>query len=511
MIDDRIFDEMNLPLANSKEELSIISENHFKPLFEVENFVIRSEQERDKGIDFQIELKHKNRFTNFHFAIQLKATDSKEANKDGSISLQLDTGNINYLLNNPMPAFYVLYFKATNTFYFESINDFAKTLYDKDLNWDKQGSHVLRFTKSLNANGIEEMYQVTLKKGKFQRIINEKAARHVVAVNTGDKILIDADFNITDDKKIRRMIEDVGLEIINEGKWKEVIFLHKQASGNVAISSKYNLVLGIANYYSGNLIEALSFFRTAINLKTELKEDLKNHLLFFETSVKYSIGLITNEEYENKMQQLENVDNVGFYIRLEKAKRNYIDSLNSNSKDSYEKYVVEINSIINDPKANQSIKLNAKCELILFEGYKNNMDYVKSVSMINAREEQIGPNLKLRKDALLSLNSANENWHKNVQTLKTEASECKNYFAYYAATINEVKVSYEFEVYREKVFIVQELSGVPKPKMPDKLPMFERLLERIIKTHNYFYNIEHIETTVAALFTEMEFLHYLNK
>lgn len=103
MIDDKIFDDMNLPLVNANEELSIISENHFKPLFDVQRFDIHAEQERDKGIDFQIEIKHKNRFTNFRFVVQL--TDSKEANKDGSISLQIDTGNIKYLLNNPMSAF----------------------------------------------------------------------------------------------------------------------------------------------------------------------------------------------------------------------------------------------------------------------------------------------------------------------------------------------------------------------------------------------------------------------
>lgn len=511
MIDDKIFDEMNLPLANSNEELSIISENRFKPLFDVIKFVIRSEQERDKGIDFQIEIKNKNRFTNFHFAVQLKATDSKKANKDGSISLQLETGNINYLLNNAMPAFYVLYFKETNTFYFESINDFAKTLYEKDLFWNAQRSHVLRFTKTLDAGGLEEMYQATLKKGKFQRTINERAAGQAISVNTGDKILIDTDFNITDDKEIRRLIEGIGLEIINEGEWKKVIFLHKKALGNVATTSKYNLVLGIANYYSGNLIEALTFFRTAINLKTELTEDLKNHLQFFETSVKYSIGLISDEGYEKKMQQLENADNVGFYIKLEKAKRDYIESLDGNSQDRFEKYVDDINALISNPKANESIKLNAKCELILFEGYKNNMDYVKGVSMINAIEEGFGPNLDLGRDAALRFISANETWVKNVQALKTEASESKNYFAYYTATINEVKVSYESEVYMNKVFIVQEMPNVPNPEKPEKLPFYEGMLERIAKTHNYFYHIGHIENTVAVLSTKYEILHYLNR
>jgi len=511
MIDDIIFDEMNLPLANTNEELSIISENLFKPLFDVQRFMIRSQVEREKGIDFQVEIKHKNRFTNFHFAIQLKATDSKDANKDGSISLQLDTSNINYLLNNSMPAFYVLYFKETNTFYYENINDFAQSLNTKDANWNSQPSHVLRFSKLLNEDVISEIFQLTLKKGKFQRTLNEKVITQSIAVNKGDKIVIDADFNITDDKEIRKLIEGIGLEIINEGKWKDIIYVHKKASGNVASTSKYNLVLGIANYYSGNLMDALSFFRTATNLKSELTVDLTNHLLFFDTTVKYSIGLISYEEYDRKMQQLESADNVGLYIKLEKAKRKYIESLNINSNDRYENFVSDINAIITDPKANDSIKLNAKCELILFEGYKNNMEYVKGVSMINALEESLGPNIQLRVDSAKRFVSANETWFKNVQQLKEEAINTKNYFAYYIALINEVKVTYEFEVYTAIVFIVQDIPEFPKPEIPAKEPFFERMLEKISKAVSYFYHIGHIENTVAALSTKYEILHYLNR
>ena len=514
MIDDNILDEMNLPLASSNEDLETISNNHLKPLFDVTKFEIRSENLRDKGIDFHIEIKRENAkkkitYLNFHFAIQLKATDSKEVNKDGSISLQLYTSNINYLLNNPMPAFYVLYFQSTNTFYYESINDFAKTLYEKDANWNSQASHVLRFDKKLDASGLEEMYQLTLKKGKFQRTINEKSVMQSLSISADDKILFDADLNISDDAEIRKLIEAIGLEIINEGKWKDVIFVHKKASGNVASSAKYNLVLGIANYYSGNLIEALSFFKAATNFKTELTEDLQNHLKYFETTVKYSIGLLSDDDYNKKMQALENTDNVGLYIKLEKAKRDYVKSLNNNSKDRYEKYVADVQSVINDPKANDSIRLNAKCELILFEGFKKNMDYVKSVSMINALEEGIGPNVEMRKNAAIKFMQANKAWYKNVQALKTEASDSKNYFSYYTATINEVKVTYEFEVYTNLVFIVQEIPGVPKQEKPDNKPTFDRLMDKINHTCDFFHQIGHIENLVAALSARYEILHYL--
>ena len=93
MIDDKILDEMDLPWASSNETLEIISNNYFRPLFNPDNFLIRPEAERDKGIDHHIEIKKSNKYLNFRFVIQLKATDGKDFNKDGSISLQLDTNN----------------------------------------------------------------------------------------------------------------------------------------------------------------------------------------------------------------------------------------------------------------------------------------------------------------------------------------------------------------------------------------------------------------------------------
>jgi hypothetical protein len=508
MIDDTILDEMNLPWSSSNEDLETISNNYFKPLFDVTKFEIRSETERDKGIDHQIELKRANRYTNFRFAIQLKATDCKEENKDGSISLQLDTGNINYLLNNPMPAFYVLYFKRTGKFYYESINDFAKSLYEKDKNWNSQPSHIIRFSKEFDSSGVELMYQLTLAKGKFQRTINEKTVFQSSAIKTDDKLLVDKDFNISGDTEIRKMVEKAGLLLINEGNWKDVLFLHKKASGNVASSALYNLIIGIANYYSGNLIEALSFFKSSNKLNSELTEDLRNHLKFFDTTVKYSIGLLSERDYNSIMDTLEGSENIGLYIKLDKAKQNYINSLDKNSNDRYEKYSEEVQLIINDPNANESIQLNAKCELVLFEGYQNNMDYVKGVSMLNGLEEQIGPNFKMRRESVLHFIKAKEKWYKNVQILKQEALDGKNYFAYFNALINEVKVTFEFQVYTDLVFIVKEIPGIPAPEKPDSKLMFSKLLEKITKAYNYYKQIGHIENVIASLSTKYEILHY---
>lgn len=49
MADEFLLDEMDLPLVNPNEELETVSNNYFKPLFDVSKFEIHSEDFRDKG------------------------------------------------------------------------------------------------------------------------------------------------------------------------------------------------------------------------------------------------------------------------------------------------------------------------------------------------------------------------------------------------------------------------------------------------------------------------------
>jgi len=244
MTDNNILDEMDLPLANSNEELETISKNFFRPLLDVTKFEIRSEDFRDKGIDLHIEIKRGKKYINFRFVVQLKATDSKKANKDGSISLQIYTSNINYLLNNAMPAYYILYSKVTNTFYFENLNAFVKKIAEENPDWHNQESHILRFTNVLTEDSILQIYKDTIQKGIFHRKVNEKLIFKSASLFPTDKLIIDSDLNVSGDNEIRNLIENIGFVLINEGKWKEVIFVHKNGSGNIATTSKYNLVLG---------------------------------------------------------------------------------------------------------------------------------------------------------------------------------------------------------------------------------------------------------------------------
>lgn len=509
MIDDHILDEMDLPLANSNEELETISKNLFRPLLDVTKFEIRSEDFRDKGIDLQIEIKRANKYLNFRFVVQLKATDSKKANNDGSISLQIYTSNINYLLNNAMPAFYILYSKVTNTFYYENLNLFVKNIAGENPDWHSQGSHTIRFTKILSEDAILQIYNDTIQKGLFHRKVNENLISKSASLFPTDKLLIDSDLNVSGDNEIRDLIENIGFVLINEGKWKEVILVHKNGSGNIATTSKYNLILGVANYYGGNLIDSLSFLKSAFKFQAELSQELANHLAYFYTSVKSSLGLISDGEYQKQMDQLEDSDNVGLYIKLEKAKYHYYNSLSNSAEDNFVQLIIDIKEIINDPKADNGIIFNARCELVMLEGSKNNWDYVKGVAVINGVEIITGPNQQLRLTSARKFISSNSLWFKQVQNLKEEALKNKSYFYYFNAILNEVKVIYEMQVFKKYISVEQEITGYPTPEMPDDKPSFADLLEQIEKVLSYYRQVGHIENEVVTLCAKYEIQHYL--
>lgn len=511
---DDIINELYLPLSNPNEDLETISNNKFKPLLDVRKFEIRSEDKRDKGIDFNIEIKGANKrgetvYTNFRFAVQLKATENIKPNTDGSISLQLNTSNINYLLRNPMPAYYILFFKQTNTFYFESINDFVADLYEKDINWNNQQTHIIRFSKKLEKNSIDEIYNDTLKKGKFQRIINEKTILRSMSANPEDKILFDKDFNVSADSEIRTIIEAIGLDLVNEAKWSDILAVHKTASGTVASTAMYNLVLGIANYHSGKWIDALSFFSTAKHLKSELSQELIDHMRFFEAKIKLSIGMLTTEQFQEIMSELERAEYLGLYIRLEQAKKEFTEQMDGPGQ--REKLLAEMNSIANHPQADENIKLNVKSELLLLEGFRINMEYIQRVCRINAFEIELGPDADLRRNSIIKFIADNAQWNNEIKELQDKAKAYKNEIVHHNTLLIEAKIRYQFLAQAASIKIVTELPGSPQLEMPDNVEMCESLLGMVSKGVDYFNKIGHVENCIAAMSLVYEISHFIER
>ena len=513
---DHILDDMDLPFSSENESLETISNNKLKPLFDTNKFEIRDEVKRDKGIDLSIEVKKEKSngeivYTNFRFVVQLKATSSRLKNGDGSISLSVKTSNINYLLNNGMPAYYILYDSSDDKFYLKHLNEFIHELEKSNPEWIAQANHTIRFHQNISNDIIGKIYEDTLKRGVLSRKISERILWDGVGTQLNTNIIISSDLQVSNDEEIMTLIEKTGFHLINEGRWNEIIEMHQRASGRVANSKLYNLILGTANYYTGYLMDAISFFRRAKLAEGTIDKSLEKHLKYFETSAKRIVGIINEDEYGDIITELVGEDDLGFHVLMEKYRMSIFKSEKSEIAETHITYIRKLVEIINNPKASVGVQLNAGAEKILFQGFYNNLQFVTSVASINGYEANHSPNKGMRAELAVTMIEANANWYKEVQELKDKAEGVKNWFAYFTIMLNEVQIRYKFYVYATQVQVKKEISEFDNVNMSDKIETMDVLLSMLDEAESFFSKVGHIQNISAVLASRYEIVHFLNK
>lgn len=498
-----ILDEIKLPKGSPKEELEQLSKDKLRPIFDIKMFEFRPEEYRDKGLDISIELKYKGSNTNFRFLVQLKSTETKEPNLDGSYSWQIDTSNIQYLLNGGLPAYYVCYVKQVDTFYVRQINDFIKEISKKDRNWNSQDTHTLRTSQILDKTNALDLYEEVRKKCEKTRELIEKL--HLERKEKPNrKVAITSEYEITDETSIVELIERNGLTLINEGKWKDVILLNEKVSSNIT-SALYNLTVGIAAYYTSNLFDSLAFFQKASRQVSQLPNHLIEHLTYFDALVKYSIGFITQEEYSAIVDSLKQSEHLQYYIQIEQAKRKYFDSQDPSRFTYFEN---EMFSIINDKKIQSNIRFIASCEYLLFWGSKINMEYFQSIALINALEESNGYNESVRIEASKNWIGHNLEWERFYKKLNNDILSKDDFFAFNMCKLNEVKVRFEFIVFSSLIRF--ELASQESTSWfnDDSSKLINQMLTNLdVITKNY-RNLHYVENVIAALSTKYELLKF---
>lgn len=507
MSDDE-FDEMKLPMASSTEELETISTNKFKPKFDATKFDFGQYLAKDKGVDFNVEIKHNKRHTNFKFHIQLKATEKIKRNKDRTISLKIYTANINYLLDSGWPAYYVLYFKAEDKFFYANINDFVKSLVKKSSDWQDQDSHILRFKDELTDKAIENIYTNTLSFGKFKRKLTEKLAIESSFISQEDKVTIDENLNVSGDAQIRRLIEGMGLILINEARWNEILIVHQRASQTVATSAKYNLILGVAYYHSGELAQSLSHLRKAQMMKQELSKGLQEYLQLFNLIVDAALSRISGSKFDDEVAKLEMHKDLKYQVRIAKAQKNFTKAGQDNFQERIDTFLKELDSIIDDPKAPDTIKAMARGVRVLPAGKAIHEAYTSSAPKIKAMEAMMGPNPEVRKAVLRHVLSIQIDWALKVKKLKDDLLDSKKYFEFFLVIIDEAKILYELDGYIDHFnYDPEEL----KKLATERRQATTKMLENVKRAVGHYRQIGHIENLTAALDLQYQMQTYLGE
>ncbi|MCK4663596.1 MAG: DUF4365 domain-containing protein [Bacteroidales bacterium] len=501
-----ILDEIQLPEGSDKEELEQLSKDKLRPLLGIDLFEIREETYRDKGLDLLIELKYKKRYTNFRFLVQLKSTETKKPNSDNSYSWQIDTSNIQYLLNGGLPAYYICYVKKTDSFYYRQLNDFISEISTKKEDWNSQATHILRTSELLTGVAVNEIFEEVKRRCIASRELTEKL-QIGKSESISKKVSITSDYNITDESSIVELIEKIGLVSINEGRFKDIVSLNEKVSSDIT-SPLYNLTVGIAAYYTSNLFDALACFQKASRFRSDLSADLVEHLEYFDALVKYSIGFMNQDEYLTVINSLKKSKHLQFYIQIEQAKERYLDSYNELG---FQAFKTELFLIINNENINSNIKFIASCEYLLFWGYRINLNHFQSIAIINAIENEQGPNKDMRIAGARDWFNQNNEWEKFYQELNDEIIEKNDFFAFNMCKLNEVKIRFELIVYASLIAFEKTIPDFPNSSVIDNSSQIETILRNLDKIATNYKNSYHIDNLIATLSTKYEVLHFVKK
>lgn len=317
------FEDADLPKVNPNENLETVSEYHLLSLFPVEKFQIRAEKDRDKGIDFHIELKKELShghlgYTNYHCAIQLKASNTIQQSDDGSYGLQLSTSNINYLLNNPMPAYYIFYHHPTKAFFYENVKNFVLQLQNKNPEWHKQKTHKIYFTKRLDQQAIQHIYDETFAHGNTLKHINQ-FLNPLETRNGSDRLIIDADLEVYSVAQNIEFIDQFGADLVNKNRFNTVIEIEKRSWPRDSATPRFYLFCGIAYYQRGNLFKALELLNDAKKLSAEFDPQGKAIIEHTILSARYLLDMITKDDFNFQMEKINSLVDAGSFFQIEKA------------------------------------------------------------------------------------------------------------------------------------------------------------------------------------------------
>ncbi|NHN27267.1 DUF4365 domain-containing protein [Flavobacterium jejuense] len=497
-------DEMALPQSSRNQELEVISQRIFEPLFDVERFVLDGKV-IDNGIDYHCELKYKGNVTGFGFNFQLKSKEKNEPLKNGTYSKSFELLNIQYLINNTHPAFYGFYIVESDTFYYEYLNDFIANLKTNNTNWEKQQNHTLNFYKKLDKQAVDKIYDVVLARGMLFRKINSSLVDRLAHSHLSSNIIIDFNDNVTSEIEIIKIVEKYGFELINQSNWNKVIELHSKTLHSSTFSAKYNMIVGLAYYYKSDYLTSLKYLKNAIREKANLVIELQNHLIFIISSIKLLLLMITKEEYDSTISNLEPDKHITFHVKIDSAIEIAKEKLFQTENLRVEEFEDCINSIISNIEASLQVKLRAKSELLIYEGNIAIQQYSKHICRINAFEVSLFVNYEYRKKINDELQLLFTNIEQEYFGLFEEIKTTNNYFAFYYLLMHKQK--YDFLKY--STFEILKLAK--ESIIIDYSDNYEKILINLDSCFDYFNKIGHIENQIFAKSIKYEILHYLKR
>ena len=295
-----------LPESDHNSELQRMSIKALNGLLVVtDDLVLRDERVEDYGVDGSFEVKLSNRMTNIRAQVQMKGTDGlKKAadgsnvmkqNVDGSISLQVKSSNLNYLLNGPCPV-YILYVASTQQLWFAWGRDEQKRLQSDSPEWQEQATVTIRFANKLTVESLPTIRDRILNEGRLLRQINDSLVRATVAESINVNIDLKTLTAISADKA-ESVLTESGMTIVAAGFPDEAIKLFNLLSPDAQRQPKFQVICGYAQYTKGRFQMALACMAEAIVRQEVLNAGDRAFLRRVKIACDHQLGYIDKDTY----------------------------------------------------------------------------------------------------------------------------------------------------------------------------------------------------------------------
>jgi hypothetical protein len=284
-----------LPRSDRPNTLQRLSIKALLSLLPEEKLLFRRESEEDKGVDGTLEAILPGGFTNFRAHVQLKSTDSRKRNDDGSASYTIETTNLNYMLN-AQSSIYFLWIEPAKEMRYAWARDEWQTLETNTPDWKNQGSFTIRFRYALDAKAVDLIHERIIREARFGREIHETLARsslleHVV-------VRIDPQTLATDNPdELFRWITSSGMTIVSSGFGKLALEWLNALRPTQRQDARVQLVAAFAQVSLGRYQGALGPLADARMGWAHLSESDRQVLDYLQDVCRYHTGKMDQDEY----------------------------------------------------------------------------------------------------------------------------------------------------------------------------------------------------------------------
>lgn len=471
----------------------------------LERFKVRSEDDDDVGIDLIVELKHNGFHTNFRFAVQLKATASIRPLADGSYTFPVELTNVNYLFNFSGPAFYVLYVKEEDSFYYKNAHsvfmDVAER-YPQSIRPERVG---VNFSDKLDRPAIIKLHDQIYNRSQNIRKINHLLNVNLQRDELADRITIVEREQVFGEREAVESLEKQGLRLMNAYDYDEILRLKGLTDHQQVKSGLFHAVCGLAHYRKAEMLLAIVSFKLAIKFKDSLAQEMLDMVNYHQEAAKYMLGINTRAEYDATVERIVHSTYIKLFLSIEQRYHQLFDEEGLTEK-KVAGFYQSMQEICEHPEADENVILHARAQILEMESEVLNHLLVKNITA--------NKNFPWAKDVLQvkfgEWQTTADLFGPRAESLRDQALAGKHYFAYNIITITMVKASYR------NLFIQLYMINFDPDSSTINIRLTEEMMSAILANcevldgviKNYAA-LDSNENVVVALSLKYELLHLI--